>query len=123
MPMGNWLPDAALPRDANGKPAATVPVDSAASAFTGALSRAEDDVLLAGCEEGPNHFSYDARMAGRPNGAFTYYALKALKTLPADATYAQWHAAVTPASLPSLKYPQSPQIVGSEAAKKRKVFA
>jgi hypothetical protein len=59
---------------------------------------------------------------GRPCGAFTYYALKALKTLPAGATYADWHAAINPAFLPSASYPQSPQIFGSEDARKRKIF-
>ena len=122
MPMGNWLAPDKLPRGASGKPLATVPVANARSAFTGAMSRAEGDVLLAGCKEGPNNFSYDARMKGRPNGAFTYYALKALKTLKPGASYADWMAAVNPASLPSVQYPQSPQIVGSAAAKKRKIF-
>ena len=81
------------------------------------------DLLLAGCKEGPNNFSYDASINSRPNGAFTYYALKALKKLPPDATYAQLHAAVNPAYLPSASYPQSPQIVGSAAARDRKVFS
>jgi metacaspase-1 len=88
-----------------------------------ALSSGEGDLLLAGCKEGPNNFSYDAKIKGRPSGAFTYYALKSLKTLPPGATYADWHAAITPAYLPSASYPQSPQIVGSAAARKRKVFA
>ena len=87
------------------------------------MSRQVGDLLLAGCEEGPNNFSYDARILGRPTGALSYYALNALKTLSANATYAQWHAAITPASLPSASYPQIPQIVGSAEARKRKVLA
>ena len=122
MPMGNWLPDAKLPKGASGKPFASVTVTAASSAFTGALSRAEGDLLLSGCKEGPNNFSYDARIKGRPNGAFTYYALKTLKALQPGATYADWQAAVNPVCLPSVQYPQSPQIVGSAAARKRKVL-
>ena len=60
---------------------------------------------------------------GRPNGAFTYYALKTLKTLKPGATYADWQAAVNPVCLPSVQYPQSPQIVGSADARKRKVLS
>jgi uncharacterized caspase-like protein len=123
LPMGNWLPADQLPRGASGKPVSSVVVTSGASPFATALSRREDDLLLSGCKEGPNNFSYDAKIKGRPNGAFTYYALKALKTLPPSATYADWHAAITPVYLPSLNYPQSPQIVGSAAARKRKIFA
>ena len=66
MPMGNWLPDEALPRGASGKPVATVPVASASSAFTGALSRAEDDLLLAGCKEGPEQLQLRRAHEGPP---------------------------------------------------------
>lgn len=123
MPMGNWLPPDQLPRGASGKPVASVVVTSGASPFVSALSRGEGDLLLAGCKEGPNNFSYDATIKGRPNGAFTYYALKALKTLRASATYADWHAAINPAFLPSVSFPQSPQIVGSAEARQQKIFA
>jgi hypothetical protein len=47
--------------------------------------------------------------------------LKALRALPAGASYAQWHAAIGE-RLPSASYPQSPQIVGSAAARSRPVF-
>ena len=90
--------------------------------FANALSRGEGDLLLSGCKEGANNFSYDARIKGRPTGAFTYYALKALKTLKPDATYADWHAAINPTHLPSVSYPQSPQIVGSAEARRYKIF-
>ena len=56
------------------------------------------------------------------NGAFTYYALKALKTLKPEATYIDWHKAIIK-YLPSANYPQSPQIVGSDAARNGQVFA
>jgi hypothetical protein len=122
MPMGNWMPESALPHGASGRVIASVTGVTGTSPFVKLMSRSSGDLLLSGCKEGPNNYSYDARIKGRPNGAFTYYALKALKTLPAEATYAQWHAAYTPASLPSASYPQSPQIVGSAAARNRRVF-
>lgn len=121
MPIGAWLPDNRLPRAANGKAATQVALASTPP-WAGALSRGGGDLLLSGCAEGPNHFSYDATIAGRANGAFTYYALKALKRLPAGATYADWHAGIRKA-LPSASYPQTPQIFGSKAARKFKVFA
>lgn len=123
MPMGNWMPEARLPRAASGSPIRSVPVGAATSPFEKGMLKQAGDLLLAGCKEGPNNFSYDARINSRPNGAFTYYALKALKKLPSDTTYAQLHAAVNPAYLPSASYPQSPQIVGSAAARNRKVFS
>ena len=123
MPMGNWLPPDRLPRGASGKPIVSVAVSAGASPFNAGLSRHEGDLLLSGCKEGPNNFSYDATIKGSPTGAFTYYALKALKMLKPDATYADWHAAINPASLPSASYPQSPQIVGTAQAKAQKVFA
>ncbi|WP_291988822.1 caspase family protein [Candidatus Accumulibacter sp. ACC007] len=122
MPMGNWMAADKLPHGISGQPLTTVPVTSGSSPFAGALSRMMGDLLLAGCKEGPNNFSYDARISGRPCGAFTYYALKTLKLLPANATYAQWHAAITPGFLPSASYPQSPQIFGSDDARKRQIF-
>lgn len=122
MPMGNWLPVEKLPRAISGKPLSSVTLALGTSPFTAGLSRLEGDLLLAGCKEGPNNFSYDARIKGRPNGAFTYYALKALKNLKPDATYADWFAAITPALLPSASYTQSPQIVGNAGARKQKIF-
>lgn len=122
LPMGNWLPESQLPRGASGKPLATVNAPGGTSPMAKAMSRRFGDLLLAGCKEGPNNFSYDARIAGKPAGAFTYYALKALKSLPATATYGQWHAAISPAFLPTASYPQIPQIVGSQEARHRKVF-
>lgn len=122
MPMGNWLPDKLLPKNRAGKLSATVIAPLGGSPLLAAYSRQLGDLLLSGCKEGPNNFSYDARINGRYNGAFTYYALKALKTLKPEATYADWHKAFVK-YLPSASYPQSPQIVGSDAARKGIVFA
>ena len=122
MPMGNWLPAKLLPKDRAGKPATTMAAPAGTTPLLGAYSNKLGDLLLAGCKEGPNNYSYDARIAGRFNGAFTYYALKALKTLKEGATYADWHKAIVK-YLPSASYPQSPQILGSEGARKGKVLA
>jgi len=122
MPMGNWLPNSSLPKNRAGKLAATVLAPLGGSPLLAAYSRVLGDLLLAGCKEGPNNFSYDARINNRYNGAFTYYALKALKTLKPEATYADWHKAILK-YLPSASYPQSPQIVGSDTARKSPVFA
>jgi hypothetical protein len=121
LPMGNWLPADQLPRAGAGKPA--LPAVKGTSPLAKAMSRKEGDLLLAGCQEGPDHFSYDAHIAGKPTGAFTYYALKALRGLPANATYDQWHAAITPGSLPSASYKQTPQIVGDAKARQSPIFA
>lgn len=122
MPMGNWLPEATLPRTAGGRTARVVAAPGEVSAFKGVVAGRGQDLLLAGCREGPNNYSYDASFRGRPNGAFTYYALKTLKSLPATASYADWHRQIAE-HLPSASFPQSPQIVGTAAAKKRRVFA
>jgi len=122
MPMGNWLPADELSRAMTAAAASRAAVATGSSPFAKALSSIDGDLLLAGCKEGPNNFSYDAKIKGRPNGAFTYYALKALQAQDPGATYADWHAAITPSYLPSVSYPQIPQIVGDAAARKRKIF-
>lgn len=123
MPMGNWMKgDAARPFPI-GSAASTQLAVNGNSPWIGAMLRQAGDLLMAGCQEGPNKFSYDAVISGRPNGAFTYYALRTLRTLPATATYADWMKAVTPAFLPSASYPQSPQLVGSTEARRTRIFS
>jgi hypothetical protein len=121
MPMGNWLPEKLLPKNRAGKTASTMVGAAGTSPFLGAYSNKLGDLLISGCKEGPNNFSYDARIAGRFIGAFTDYALKALKGMKPGASYADWHKAIAK-YLPSASYPQSPQIVGSATARKGKVF-
>lgn len=121
MPMGNWLPDAELPKRRDGGVASTVTVTGGDLPFRWLLAKQAGDLLLAGCAEGPNNFSYDAKIAGRFNGAFTAYALKTLKTLPPNKTYTDWHTAIRK-YLPSASYPQTPQIFGDKAARGRKLF-
>ena len=121
MPMGNWLPASQLPKNFAGKAAQTMLAPSGTSPLNSALNNQLGDLLLAGCKEGPNNYSYDAKIKGRYNGAFTYYALKALKALKPEATYADWYKAILK-SLPSASYPQIPQLVGTAAARSRKAL-
>jgi hypothetical protein len=121
MPMGNWLPASKLPKNFAGKAAQTMVGPIGTSPFTSALVKQVGDLLLAGCKEGPNNYSYDAKIAGRYNGAFTYYALKTLKALKPEATYNDWYKAILKC-LPSASYPQLPQLFGTGAAKTRKAL-
>ena len=76
-------------------------------------------LLMSGCQD--TEYSYDAWFQGRPNGAFTYVALRALKSLPAKATYRDWYKAIRKA-LPSRQYPQTPNFYGSTSMKRWKVL-
>ncbi len=76
-------------------------------------------LLMAGCQD--TEYSYDAYFQGRPNGAFTFVALRALSKLPAKATYMDWFKAIR-RLLPSQQYPQSPNLYGSQSMKKWKVL-
>lgn len=71
-------------------------------------------LLMSGCAD--TEYSYDASFNGRPNGAFTYVALRALETLPEGATYRSWHTAIR-TLLPSQDLPQAPAIYGTSAMK------
>lgn len=63
-------------------------------------------VHYAGCLE--TQYSYDAVFNNRPSGAFTYCAMKALKSLPKrTTTYRTWFAAIQ-RMLPTAQYPQTP---------------
>jgi hypothetical protein len=121
MPMGNWLPASQLPKNFAGKTAQTIVAPSGTSPLNSAINRVLGDLLIAGCKEGPNNYSFDARIKGRYNGAFTYYALKTLKALKPEATYADWYKAILK-SLPSASYPQTPQLVGTASAKSRQAL-
>ncbi len=76
-------------------------------------------LLMSGCQD--TEFSYDAYFEGRPNGAFSFVALRALAKLKPTATYKQWHAAIRKA-LPSQQYPQAPNLYGSASMKRWKVL-
>jgi hypothetical protein len=76
-------------------------------------------LLMSGCQD--TEFSYDAWFQGRPNGAFTFVALRELAKLSATAKYKDWFAAIRQA-LPSQQYPQSPNLYGTSSMKKWKVL-
>jgi uncharacterized caspase-like protein len=81
---------------------------SARSLGTGAL-------VAAGC--GPTQVCYDASFNNRPNGAFTYVALKALGELPnVEVNYRAWMRAIR-TYLPSVDFDQKPQLDGSSYQK------
>lgn len=71
-------------------------------------------LLLAGCKD--TEYSYDASFGDRPNGAFTYVALEALRALPEKTTYRQWMTEIR-RKLPSQDYPQTPQLTGTTTQK------
>lgn len=77
-------------------------------------------LLMAGCQD--TEYSYDAYFQGRPNGAFSFVALGALKKLAANATYRQWYDAIRK-GLPSQQYPQSPNLYGTTSMKRWKALA
>lgn len=76
-------------------------------------------LLISGCQD--VEYSYDAYFKGRPNGAFSFVAIRALSKLGAGATYANWFKEIRK-SIPSRQYPQSPNLYGSESMKKWKVL-
>jgi hypothetical protein len=66
-------------------------------------------IVISGC--GEQQTCADAYFNGRANGAFTYYALKALKP---NLTYAEWFTEIRK-SLPSQEFDQSPTLEGIES--------
>lgn len=83
------------------------------------FSRSGGDLLLAGCLD--TEYSYDTSFNGRANGAFTYYALKALADIKPTASYEKWFKAIR-TYLPSTRLPQTPQIFGTKTARTFKIF-
>jgi metacaspase-1 len=77
-------------------------------------------LLMAGCQD--VEYSYDAYFRGRPNGAFTFAAIRALSKLRPNATYSAWFKEIRK-TLPSRQYPQSPNLYGASSMKKWKVLA
>jgi hypothetical protein len=107
LPLEAWMPAAELPL-ARARPATVV----------SGLRRTGGDLLLAGCLD--TEYSWDTSFRGRPNGAFTYYALKTLRDKK-PATYTAWYTMIR-GYLPSNRLPQTPQILGSGSAQRFKVF-
>jgi metacaspase-1 len=107
LPLEAWMPAGELPAS-TARP----------STLVSGLRRSGGDLLLAGCTD--TEYSWDTSFKGRPNGAFTYYALKTLREVK-PTTYAAWFAAIR-TYLPTNRLPQSPQILGSGVARRFKVF-
>jgi hypothetical protein len=82
--------------------------------------RPHEALLLAGCQD--TQTSADAYLDGRYNGAFTYYALKALELVSADATYAQWFRTIREL-LPNRRYGQQPNLQGSRTQRGWRILA
>lgn len=68
-----------------------------------------DSLLMSGCQD--TEYSYDAWFDGRPNGAFTFVALRELEELNPKDTYEDWYKRIR-ARLPSQQYPQTPNLFG-----------
>ncbi len=85
------------------------------SRFSASAPGRNGPLLLAACQE--DQESTDAYFNGRPNGAFSYVALRTLETLPIDADYATWFDRIRE-YLPSTKYPQEPNLY--DVSNKRK---
>ncbi len=107
MPPEAWMPKNTLP-----------PATLRTAVPRSGLTRTGGDLLLAGCLD--TEYSYDTRFNGRANGAFTYYALKALREAK-PTTYEKWFKAIR-AYLPSTRLPQTPQIFGTKTARNFKIF-
>ena len=105
-------------------PSLFLPRDRVAAAARVARSRVvgprpHQGLLISGCQD--TQTSADAWFGGRPNGAFTYFALQALKDLPAEATYSKWFSAIRQ-RLPSVEYAQQPNLYGTGSQKQWRVF-
>jgi hypothetical protein len=107
LPLEAWMSAAELPSPSKRPPG-----------LVSGLRRSGGDLLLAGCLD--TQYSWDTSFKGRPNGAFTYYALKTLRENK-PTTYAAWFNAIR-TYLPTTRLPQDPQILGSATAQRFKVF-
>lgn len=109
MPLEAWMPKGSLPAS-NARP----------RQLRSGMARVGGDLLLAGARD--DQFSWDTSFNGRPNGAFTFYALKTLASLKPDASYSDWAKAIG-SYLPSTKLPQNPQIFGTKRVRAVKVLS
>ncbi len=108
LPLEAWMSPEELPR-----------VGADTPRLVSGLRRSGGDLLLSGCKD--TEYSYDTSFQGRPNGAFTYYALKTLRER-SPVNYDAWFNAVRE-YLPSNRLPQTPQILGTATARRFAVFA
>jgi hypothetical protein len=77
------------------------------------------EILISGCNA--TEYSYDAVIGGRRNGAMTALAIRVIKSNPSR-TYKKFHKELRKL-LPSTRYPQSPQLEGSDDNIKRPLFS
>jgi len=110
LPKPRFLPPYAFVKGAKARK--QLDVIAAAAGGAGGTRQKYPALLLAGCRD--TQYSYDANFGGKPNGAFTYFALRALKKNPA--TPRAWMTLIR-THLPSSIHPQSPQLYGATAAK------
>lgn len=109
LPPGNFLSDKQLAKFGNAKGFQKA---SPPGRYAG--------LLIAGCQDA--QVSYDAYFQNRPNGAFSFAALKTLKDLKRSATYNDWFKEIKKL-LPSQDYDQIPNLYGSASMKKWKAFS
>jgi hypothetical protein len=79
-----------------------------------------NEVLITGCKS--TEYSYDARFGGKPMGAMSYHALRILKENSTPLSYDDFYTQLR-AKLPQRRYPQTPQLEGSEENRGRKMFS
>lgn len=77
------------------------------------------EVLLSGCNH--KQYSFDATIDGTPQGAFSHYALAAIRDAGYKITYEDLHARALDA-LAASNYDQEPQLEGKRANKRRQIF-
>jgi hypothetical protein len=75
-------------------------------------------LLLSGCKD--VEVSFDGYFDGRPNGALSRVAIDALES-SAPESPREWHQLIRE-KLPSIDYPQTPQLYGSRSAKRGPLF-
>lgn len=80
---------------------------------------AMNEILLSGCKS--SQYSFDAVIGGAPTGAFSHFALAAIRDAGYKITYEALHAVVVPA-LADSNYDQEPQLEGTAANKARQIF-
>lgn len=129
---GTVIRMAPVPREASGPrvrflppetflPAETLKIASArATRRPFPISKTFGGVLMSGCQD--HEYSYDAYFNGRPNGAFSYFALKTLQSLRPNASYKDWHKAIRE-HLPNTLHPQTPNLLGTKSQMAWKVLA
>lgn len=77
------------------------------------------EILLSGCED--IEVSYDARFGNIYHGAMTYCALQVIRDANYSLTYKELHDSLTKL-IKQKRYPQHPQLEGTDANKQRQIF-